>query len=240
MTPYTIQGIDSCRLNAYRLGGEIPQQPPQNALELDGDNGYIYVGSADYQTKTMTIEAWFYDRGPLVFQPIVSWGHWNAGITLYLRDDARTFSVNAGIGGRREVTYSKKLFNRWRHVALTMNTTLGEAKVYLDGDYIGDVECRDDDSNLPTGGTLNLRIGNYGGLSGVMFDGYLSDVRIWDVVRTQSEIQDNKDKKILQNESNLVGYWPINEGEGTTAFDHSGNGRHGSILGGAGATWVKL
>jgi hypothetical protein len=34
---------------------------------------------------------------------------------------------------------------------------------------------------------------------------------------------------------NLVGYWPFNEGSGSTAYDNSGNGNHGTIYG---ATWV--
>jgi hypothetical protein len=33
----------------------------------------------------------------------------------------------------------------------------------------------------------------------------------------------------------LVGYWRLDEGVGTTAFDFSGKGAHGEILGGA--TW---
>jgi len=29
--------------------------------------------------------------------------------------------------------------------------------------------------------------------------------------------------------SNLVGYWKMNEGSGTTVIDHSGNGNHGTL-----------
>ena len=34
----------------------------------------------------------------------------------------------------------------------------------------------------------------------------------------------------------LVGYWTFDEGQGTTAFDSSGNGLHGTLRGGP--TWV--
>jgi hypothetical protein len=32
----------------------------------------------------------------------------------------------------------------------------------------------------------------------------------------------------------LIGYWPLNESSGSTAYDHSGNGNHGSHIGGVG------
>jgi hypothetical protein len=34
----------------------------------------------------------------------------------------------------------------------------------------------------------------------------------------------------------LVGYWRLDEGVGTTAFDYSGKGAHGTVVGGA--EWV--
>mgnify|MGYP003645392198 FL=1 len=38
----------------------------------------------------------------------------------------------------------------------------------------------------------------------------------------------------LSNESNLQGYWKMNEGSGTTVTDLSGEGNHGTV---DGATW---
>ena len=49
-------------------------------------------------------------------------------------------------------------------------------------------------------------------------------------------IQNNMYSELSGDEEGLVGYWNFNEGEGTTIYDHSGNGNHGTIHG---ATWVE-
>lgn len=69
---------------------------------------------------------------------------------------------------------------------------------------------------------------------GQPFIGIIDDVRIWNVARTQQQIQDNMNKELTGNETGLVSYWKFNEGEGTTAYDSAGS-NHGTIYG---ATWV--
>ncbi len=51
------------------------------------------------------------------------------------------------------------------------------------------------------------------------FDGQIAEVRLWDAVRTQSEIDGYKDIPLSAGEvaNGLAGYWPLNDGSGTTA-----------------------
>ena len=58
----------------------------------------------------------------------------------------------------------------------------------------------------------------------------MSDVRLWSDVRTQAEIQANKDIILSGNESNLKGYWKLDEGSGSVAFDSSPSGYDGTII----------
>ena len=59
-----------------------------------------------------------------------------------------------------------------------------------------------------------------------MFNGKIDEVRIWNVARTESQIQ-NTMNTILSPEyystsdSGLVGYWRLDEGTGQTAEDLS-------------------
>jgi hypothetical protein len=67
------------------------------------------------------------------------------------------------------------------------------------------------------------------------FNGVIDDVRIWNVARTQQQIQDNMNKELTGNEIGLIGYWKFNKGEGSVAYDSTENENDGTI---SGATWV--
>ena len=66
-------------------------------------------------------------------------------------------------------------------------------------------------------------------------NGRLDEVRLWDVALSQTEIQNWMCSEIdasHPNYSNLMGYWNLNEGIGSTVTDLSINGNNGTILGG--------
>ena len=42
-------------------------------------------------------------------------------------------------------------------------------------------------------------------------------------MRTEQQIASTYDAKLVGNEQNLSAYWPLNEGEGTTAIDATAN-----------------
>jgi hypothetical protein len=65
-------------------------------------------------------------------------------------------------------------------------------------------------------------------------DGKLSDVRIWNTARTAQQIADNYNKRLIGNESGLVGYWKLDKGSGTTVADSTTNANAGTI---SGAIW---
>ena len=62
-------------------------------------------------------------------------------------------------------------------------------------------------ASLPNNLRLYLasRDASYGHIDGVM-----DDIRIWDDIRTQGEIQANDDTQLNGNEANLVAYWMLN------------------------------
>jgi len=61
------------------------------------------------------------------------------------------------------------------------------------------------------------------------FDGDLDEVRIWDVVRSETEIQANLHRRLRGDEPGLVGYFPLDAGVGSVAPDQSATGNDASF-----------
>ena len=90
-------------------------------------------------------------------------------------------------------------------------------------------------------GTQNVA---YDGLdSNTKFYGVIDDVRLWTVARTQSEILQCMNQTLTSggvcniDPAKLGGYWPLNEGFGSTAYDSSGHNLDGSIYSPLNTPW---
>lgn len=53
------------------------------------------------------------------------------------------------------------------------------------------------------------------------YDGGLDEIRIWNVVRTDIQIQSQMSFELSGSEPGLVAYWRLNEGIGATVADDS-------------------
>jgi hypothetical protein len=100
------------------------------------------------------------------------------------------------------------------HIALTRSS--GTLKYYVDGALIHTVTAT---GNMDAG---NLRIGKDNGMTSAVLDSWIWNVRIWNVARTQTELQNNMNV-MLNPQSGLIGYWPILEGIDQKVTDFSGN-----------------
>ncbi|MGH2594990.1 MAG: metallophosphoesterase, partial [Actinomycetota bacterium] len=67
------------------------------------------------------------------------------------------------------------------------------------------------------------------------FQGQIDEARIWNVARSQSQIQSTMNLEIPAAQ-NLIGRWGLNEGTGTSAADSSGSNVNGTLVGSP--TWV--
>ncbi|HBK23231.1 MAG TPA: hypothetical protein DDZ60_12190, partial [Planktothrix sp. UBA10369] len=61
--------------------------------------------------------------------------------------------------------------------------------------------------------------------------GYIDEVRIWNIVRTEQQIQESFNKLLTGKEPNLVGYWRLSNISGNKVTDLTGNGLDGIIHG---------
>lgn len=112
----------------------------------------------------------------------------------------------------------------WQHVALTYDATTTDWVIYVNGKV--------QSSGKKSLGNLNIK-GNGRDRDFLIgksyddnrwFEGYMSEVRVWNVVRTQQQIQDNIYYVDPQTEG-LVGYWKMDDNTTTgKVVDATGHG----------------
>lgn len=113
-----------------------------------------------------------------------------------------------------------------QHVAVTYNGS-DELCVYLNGieetltEYVAPSGLIEDNSNI------DLKIGNNAS-SGSAFVGVIDEVRVWDEVRTEAEINQFMTQYVNGTEPGLIGYWRFNEGCGSDVFDLSNQFNNGT------------
>ncbi|MCP4102942.1 MAG: LamG domain-containing protein [Lentisphaerae bacterium] len=66
--------------------------------------------------------------------------------------------------------------------------------------------------------------------------GSIDEVRVWNIARTQEEIQASMNSTLAGNETGLAGYWQFNEGTGIDTVDLTGNADIGVLV--SGPVWV--
>ncbi|MEQ9491210.1 MAG: LamG-like jellyroll fold domain-containing protein [Alphaproteobacteria bacterium] len=210
------------------------------AVRFDGNEGNIVIADdGAYSSQTFTIEAWFKsDAGsPGVAQRIVSKAHGASSNTWTLSVADGLITAAGQINGvpvtLTGTSGGDVRDGLWHHAAYSFDgTTL---RLYLDGEEV--------DSVVPGSSVLDIdgnpvMIGDYDNTDTFQqnFQGEISDVRIWDVERSATEIDSDKDNRLNGDEAGLVGYWPLDgesDGDGSVAVDFSANGNDGFLQNGA-------
>jgi len=117
--------------------------------------------------------------------------------------------------------------NKWHYYTATYDGKV--MKLYIDGEEVDSKKVK---------GSINVNENNLliGKLDDVEenWQGNIKDVQIWNRSLTNEEIKSHMNNGVKGSESNLVGYWKLDEGEGNTAYDSSENENKGTIYG---ATW---
>lgn len=133
-----------------------------------------------------------------------------------------------GTGGEN----NKGFFNKftlqkktWTHIAMVYDQS--KCHFYANGEKVQDVEA----TGVPVPIT-SITFFNANTLN----DHMMGQVRLWNRVLTQAEIQSNMGGPVAVS-SNLVGYWKMDEGQGDVAYDSSGNKNDATIVTGAITQW---
>ena len=212
------------------------------ALSSVGYGDYVEISESQTLNSInsqVTMEAWIKPTAfpnewmPLIykggeFSPDLSHRSYN----LWINHDGRLHLVSAPTG-MPQMTLNMPggsiRLNTWQHVAGVVDAKNQVMKVFIDGKGIGSKNFGNDIgvSSLP------LRIGWSHELtfpSHAPFAGQIDEVRIWNVARTQEEIQATMNTTLTGQEEGLVGYWNFDD---DTVIDLSPNSNDGILHGNA-------
>ncbi|MCW5550877.1 MAG: LamG domain-containing protein [Verrucomicrobiae bacterium] len=226
-------------------------QTANQVLSLNGTTAYASIPSApELQNPTeITVEAWIYPGGG-----------GSSKQTFLCKGDGingnsdRSYEIvwfstggQTGPGNRIEVSFfvgtdtygtvgAPVSTGQWVHVAATYRSSDGLQRLYING--VLAAETTDNASGWPVMAGESLRqsaqpiyFGKLGHPSIFNFaTGNMDEVRVWNRVRTQSEIRNAMSCRLTGSEPNLTAYWNFDDG---TAADLTGNGHNGTLFGNA-------
>jgi uncharacterized repeat protein (TIGR01451 family) len=211
-----------------------------NALDLSNNpevgGKHLNLGSdASLQLSALTLEAWVcYQKDGA--ETIVAKGN-GAGdaSTDYIlqvnKDGAGKLNLFAAGAWQSSTTAVSP--NTWTHVAVTYDGA--DKKFYINGTL---------DNTEPHAGTiaqntLSAYVGRQGESTDAgHYDGLIDEVRIWNVVREQPDIETTMNSTLMGDEAGLVGYWRFDQfqdlGAGAAGTndieDCSPNSNHGDAV----------
>ena len=198
--------------------------PPMvsNSVEFDGDGDQILVAAHDGLdlTNGFTIEGWIHPRTlDENFQRLIS------------KYYAYGFGVNENT--IRFTTYGVRDYNlsysikdsAWTHIAAVMDAS-NTVTFYVNGEDVGEITTTAGPAQTSDS---DLYIGN-DEFDNESFNGWIDEVRIWNDVRTEEEIQTYLYQNLTGAESGILAYYHL---DGSSTLDFTANTFDGTLQGNA-------
>ncbi len=215
------------------------------ALSLGGNLSYVEIKDSetiDNTTQQLTVSTWV---KPTVFPnrytPIIFKGdEWDDNFEKrsYLLNlmDTGAIQFSASPAMTPDVSIyspagSVKL-NTWTHIAGVIDTKNDLQKLFINGVEVSRSHFKGKASIHKS--RLPLRIGWTHEADHpwhASFIGQIDDVRVWNIARTESEIQSDMNTQLKGDEDGLVGYWKFNEIIEEKIADVSPNRNVGNTVG---------
>lgn len=212
-----------------------------------GSADYINIGDPvggelDFGTADFTVELWIKVDVSTAFQLLLYKGGsslGNEGYDFEISPSSHRVGFNIADSGSGYGAVSSTSIvddGKWHHVVGVCDRTgvLGTANrsyIFIDGVQEGGPNDISSVGSIST--TTALEISRN---STYTVNGVIDEVRIWNDVRTLTEIKENMYKELTGSEAGLAGYWKLNEGSGTNAADSSTNSNNGTLTNGP--SWV--
>ena len=207
-------------------------QQRDSVFYFDGDADYVKIADDKaLWVSNYTVEVWLKPDGV----PDEVWkgifGKAGPNYNIWLKNTgaiAHRYQTTAGNDIGTETDDGVVKWDKWQHIAITNDGK--NAKIYVDGKLKAEEAV-----NEP------LVIAQTPLFIGVIpeeeahtkdFKGHLTEVRLWNHVRSQDAINDNMFYRLTGGEQGLAGYWPLNSvDQNNTVGDQSGNENNGKVYG---------
>lgn len=181
-------------------------------LHFDGTDDQVNLGtgitSALIGTNNLTVEAWINIPNTIGTKTIFSNHNGGGSTQLNLRVDNDRINAFIGFGTFDVNTNPGSISaNTWTHVALVYDDI--SLKVYINGVLSGTTPVNPSYSIIPS--SQNYLIGNSGYFAEI-FTGNMDEIRVWNIAKTEDDIQRSKNCELMGTESNLLAYYKFNSG----------------------------
>lgn len=211
--------------------GPTTPTPPTYGLQFDGTDDHVALGDAivlGFTSQDFTIEAWIKldvtDRGMVIIWRY-SWNNDGYRINTGTGGNIQFYTFQSGANQLSKSSSGVLVAGNWSHVAVVRQGASG--RVWVDGvdvtttfgSHIGPAYSASRQTYIGTSYAPEA------------FDGTISEVRVWNYARSESEIKADMFKELTGTEEGLAGYWKLNEGSGTIAHDSTANSNHGTLEG---------
>ncbi len=242
--PVTVNGLPSPVIAAagptgFCVGGSVlltSSGAAGDALQFNGTNQGVSVTPSASVTglglssSQFTTEAWVYYSNSATNSIVRKTGDYN----MYILGNKLYAEIwpSGSSGSFTKVQGSVTLTqNVWTHVAVTWNGTT--TTLYVNGVADGGAT-----SSTFSGASLDGNLGlGYSSYYGNYLQGYLDEVRIWNVARTATQISNNMNLIVPSTSTTgLVGEFRFNEGSGSTTVDATGINGTGTLINSP--TWI--
>ena len=229
-----------------------------NSLAFDGVDDQVEVPnspSLNIGANTVTLETWVYIN-TLPSELTTTYGSIydssQDAYILYLDkgENELRFKVTDtdGTAERPGIPGTDLVSGKWLHIAGVYNGNQGTASIYLNGE-LKDVHTNAGLNDLVITGQ-KAYLGSQNSVD--FFNGKIDEVRIWNLAKTQSDIQAAMNQELTGEENGLMAYFNFNQGIAggdntnplvNTLIDNSGNGNTGTLnsgfaLNGQTSNWV--
>lgn len=171
---------------------------------------------------TWTIEFWGYLTDNAAIQHVFARANsvageqcWQIAADTRVGQDDLEIYIFDSLGNRDAYSIDpSSYYSAWHHYAITCdagNASATTFEFFVDGSSVGNGTAivSDNISTIVTGTDSDLYIGLKGSGKTTYMDGYLKDIRIWNDVRTSTEISDNYQSFLVGNEAGLIAYYPF-------------------------------
>ncbi|HNF71611.1 MAG TPA: choice-of-anchor D domain-containing protein, partial [Chitinophagaceae bacterium] len=184
-----------------------------NALDFDGTGtlNHATLPPGVYFNGDFTIECWVYPKAFTNWSRIIDFGN-GAGYNNILLAYTYGTSGNPGlyIEGVQIASTATLPLNQWSHVAATFSATNSIGTIYVNGVAAGTGYF-----NTPVNVVRNYNYvgrSNWGPGTDPDANAIYDELRIWNVERTQAEIQSTMTSELTGTETGLQIYYPFNQG----------------------------
>ena len=212
------------------------------ALSFDGVNDYVTISdnpAVDLGTGDFSI-AFVMKSSAAGNARIIDKRNGTSGYTLYINTAKELIlELNDTTGNAGFTTSTIYADGKLKHVVISADRN-GKANFYINGALNESVDISSKSGNLDS--TSNLLIGaDAPAGDSLYFNGQMAGLKIFNTALTPAQVADlyNFPENIVPTgvANTALKLWlPMQEGAGTTAYDGSGNGNHGTI---SGATYVN-